>query len=173
MDTGVLSMKPGTQASGHAGTGSSTAPTVAEIMTRRIETVSMDDELRLVREIFEREKFHHLIVVESGRAVGVISDRDLLKHLSPFLGRVSERAQDSDTLRRRAHQVMSRPLVSCGPEASITFAARLMLERKLSCLPVIDGRERCVGIVTLRDVLAWALVWSDQAPDACALPRAA
>ncbi len=148
-------------------------PTIAEIMTRRVVTVSMDDDMRRIRQIFNRESFHHVIVVESGRAVGVISDRDLLKHVSPFLGKVTERAQDADTLHRRAHQVMSRPLISCPPQMSISQVARLMLERRVSCVPVLNADQHCVGIVTLRDVLAWALVRSDPAAGRCELPAAA
>ena len=151
----------------------SAPPTVSEIMTRRVVTVSMDDDMRRVRDIFEREKFHHVIVVESGCAVGVISDRDLLKHVSPFLGRVTERVQDADTLHRRAHQVMTRPLISCSPQMPIAHAARLMLERRVSCMPVVDTDRRCAGIVTIRDVLAWALVRGDPAADRCDLPHAA
>ena len=148
-------------------------PTIAEIMTRRVVTVSMDDDIRRIRQIFDREKFHHVIVVEAGRAVGIISDRDLLKHLSPFLGKITERVQDADTLHRRAHQVMSRPLIACAPQLQIAHAARLMLERRVSCMPVVDTDRRCVGIVTIRDVLAWALVRGDPAADRCDLPLAA
>jgi CBS domain-containing protein len=88
---------------------------VSTIMSRHVAHVSMDDPLRRVRELFEQRRFHHLIVTETGRVVGILSDRDLLTHLSPFLGKVSEREQDAHTLDRRVHQIMSRRLVSCSP----------------------------------------------------------
>ncbi len=133
------------------------AATVGSIMTRHMTTVSMDDTLRRVRDIFESSRFHHLVVVEHKRAVGVISDRDLLKNLSPFIGKISERAQDSFTLNRMVHQIMTRRLVSCVEETTLTEAGRLMNEHKVSCLPVLDGAGACIGIVTVRDIMEWSL----------------
>lgn len=58
--------------------------TVGDPMTRHIVSVSMDDPLQRVRAAFEAYGFHHLLVIENERLVGVISDRDLLRNLSPF-----------------------------------------------------------------------------------------
>lgn len=148
-------------------------PTVAAIMTRRVVTVSMDDSLRRVRDIFDSERFHHLLVVEAGRVVGVLSDRDLLKHLSPFVGKINERQQDVGTLDRRVHQVMSRPLVSGTADMTLGEAGGLMLARGVSCLPILGEAGRCQGIVTLRDLLRWALVESGTTDPVCPLPDAA
>lgn len=129
--------------------------TLADIMTPNVVTVSMDDTLRGIRQIFDRYKFHHVVVVEQGKAVGVISDRDVLKHLSPFVGKLSERTQDVESLQRRAHQIMSRQLVSAPPGTSIGDAITLMIQRDISCLVVTDAGGRCAGIVTSRDMLRW------------------
>ncbi len=45
----------------------------------------MDDPLYLIQRIFQREGFHHLLVVEEDQLVGVISDRDLLPAISPYV----------------------------------------------------------------------------------------
>lgn len=71
---------------------------VSEYMTTRLVTVEMDDTLDTVREIFDNTGFHHLLVVERGEVVGVLSDRDLLRHLSPYVGTASETARDAATL---------------------------------------------------------------------------
>jgi acetoin utilization protein AcuB len=77
-----------------------------------------------------------------------------LKNLSPFVGKaMTERAQDLATLQRRVHQIMTRKLVSTGADASVVRAAELMLEHHISCLPVVNGAGRPVGIVTWRDLL--------------------
>jgi acetoin utilization protein AcuB len=60
--------------------------TVGHIMTADMVTVEMDDTLHAVREIFDNTCFHHLLVVNDRRLLGVIFDRDLLKALSPHLG---------------------------------------------------------------------------------------
>lgn len=131
--------------------------TVGSVMTRHVITVRMDDPLEKVRELFDRHRFHHVIVVDGGVPVGVISDRDLLRNVSPFLGTLAERTQDLTSLRKKAHQVMSRDLCTVRPETTIRDAIDLMVHRRISCLPVLDHRGSCTGIITLRDMMLWAL----------------
>jgi len=55
------------------------------VMTTRLVTVELDDPLEVVKRIFDSVKFHHLLVVDTGKKLcGVISDRDLLRALSPY-----------------------------------------------------------------------------------------
>jgi acetoin utilization protein AcuB len=133
-----------------------TPPSVrlGQIMSPQVVTVSMDDGLRVVRQLFEQHRFHHLLVVEGRRLVGVISDRDLLRHVSPFVGHdLAERTQDVATLNKRAHQIMTRTPISAGPDMTLQEAIGLILEHRISCLPVVDEESHPVGIVTWRDVL--------------------
>jgi acetoin utilization protein AcuB len=132
------------------------APTtpLESLMTRHIVTVAMDDTLRRVRELFDGHQFHHLLVVEGRKLVGVISDRDFLHNISPFVGHdFSERPQDLATLNKRAHQIMSRKLVSARPQTTVVEAIQLILENHISCLPIIDEKGHPIGIVTWRDLL--------------------
>ena len=85
---------------------------IPSVMTRRIVTVQMDDSLAVVREIFEASGFHHLLVVEDEKLVGVLSDRDYLKAISPFIDSISERIRDRATLERKVHQIMSRDVIT-------------------------------------------------------------
>jgi acetoin utilization protein AcuB len=134
---------------------------VGEIMSHHVVTVGLDATLRDVRALFDRFHFHHVLVVDppsaQGAVMGVISDRDLLRHTSPRLGTVNERDEDRRTLERKAHQVMTRDLISVRPETPVDEAGQLMLSRHIHSLPVIDGSGRCVGIVTTSDVLRWCL----------------
>ncbi len=123
-------------------------------MTPDPVTVGMDDDLHRVKELFELYRFHHLLVLAGGNLVGVISDRDLLRASSPFIGRASERPQDLATLNRRVHQIMTRGLVVVPPEMPVAESARLMLGKRVSCLPVVAEPEgTLLGIVTWRDQL--------------------
>ena len=131
-------------------------------MTRPVVWVSMDDTLEVARDLFDRERFHHAIVKDEGRVVGVISDRDLLRNISPFIGNFDERRQDVGSLKRRVHQVMTRRLVSTTPQTPIGEAAEKMMMQRVSCLPVIDSTGACVGIVTLRDILRWSVRAADE-----------
>jgi len=125
---------------------------IASILTGIVVTVEMDDTLYTIREIFEHVKFHHILVVENRKLVGVISDRDLLKSISPFIGTLSERTLDVNTLNRRAHQIMSRKLVTVNKEISIEAAAYKLLEYNVSCLPVISDMGYVEGILTWKDI---------------------
>jgi acetoin utilization protein AcuB len=125
-----------------------------EIMRTRVATIELDDTLEVIRELFEKGHFHHLLVItEKKEVVGVISDRDLLKELSPFLNTISEQERDLATLRKKAHQIMSRRLISASPETTLHQAARLMIDNAISCLPVLEKSKTLVGIVTWKDIL--------------------
>lgn len=149
--------------------------TVQDIMTTPVFTITMDDSLETIQHAFENNKFHHVIVNgDEGECVGVISDRDLLKNLSPFIGKFSERSADTACLKRRAHQIMTRSLVSVRPQTVLRAAARVMLDHRISCMPVVDANKNCVGIITLRDVVRWAIGEMETGSEpGASLPRAA
>jgi acetoin utilization protein AcuB len=127
---------------------------VGEIMARRVVTVEFDDSLATVKEMFDTLGFHHLLVIGSDKKLsGVISDRDLLRAISPYLGTPSETARDSATLKKRAHQIMSRQPITLTPDAKLTDAVNLFLNHRVSCIPVVDQAFKPVGIVSWRDLL--------------------
>ena len=92
---------------------------VETIMTRDVVTLDMDDPLHLIQRIFQREGFHHLLVVEEDQLVGVISDRDLLSAISPYVNTPSEKRRDELTLYKRAHHIMSRRCLLFGARRSL------------------------------------------------------
>jgi acetoin utilization protein AcuB len=125
---------------------------IAEIMTARVVTIEMDDSLEVIRDIFRKVRFHHLLVVDNEKLVGVISDRDVLEAISPYVGTMSETDRDRATLNKCAHQIMSHHPVTIRESCSLQEAAQLMLTRGVSCLPVttVDGVVQ--GVVTWKDV---------------------
>ena len=126
---------------------------IREIMSTRIVTVELGDRLEAVKEIFDSSRFHHLLVVEEGILYGVVSDRDLLRALSPFIDSTGETPRDAATLNKRVHQIMTRKPITLRPEAEIADAVRLFLTNKISCIPIVDDEFKPVGIVSWRDVL--------------------
>jgi len=127
---------------------------LSAVMTTRLVTVEVDDSLEIVKQIFDSVKFHHLLVVDSGKKLcGVISDRDLLRALSPYIGTASENARDTATLKRRVHQIMTRQPVTLPPEATLADAVKVFLEHRVSCIPVVGPGFKAVGILSWRDVL--------------------
>jgi acetoin utilization protein AcuB len=137
--------------------------TIAEIMSPNPITVAMDDSLRSIEELFRSHHFHHVMVVSGRRLSGVISDRDVLRHVSPFAGTLGEQRRDEATLKMHAHQIMSRHPVTVSPQTDVFVAAEQMVEKRISCLPVVDEEQRLVGVVTWKDLLHAVVVAARQA----------
>ncbi len=126
---------------------------ITDVMTKRVVTVDMDDSLKVAKEIFDNVKFHHLLVVQATKLQGVLSDRDLLKAMSPYLGSAAESNRDRSTLDRKIHQLMSRQPVTLTESATLDDAIEVFNTRRFSCIPIIDEQHVPVGIVSWRDVL--------------------
>ena len=116
---------------------------VASIMTRKMIMAEMDDSLFKVRSFFKYAEFHHILVVEDRKLVGVISDRDLL----------DDEGRDTNNSNKRTHQIMSRMLITVDVQTSIEKASNLLLENNISCLPVISSQGVVEGILTWKDIL--------------------
>lgn len=126
---------------------------VSAIMTSPPVTVEMDDSLGMVKDIFEQTRFHHLLVVDSGKLFGVISDRDLFKALSPNIGTAAEGWRDAATLNKRVHQIMSRDPVTLDADAAMHDVIDVFNTHDISCIPIVDTEGRPVGVVSWRDLL--------------------
>ncbi len=127
---------------------------IKDLVNKKVVTVEMDDPLRVVKEIFDNTKFHHLLVVENGVLCGVVSDRDLLKALNPNVGTIRETAQDAAVLNKKVHQIMTRKLITLGLDASFYDALEIFDQHRVSCIPIVDAnREKALGIISWRDIL--------------------
>jgi acetoin utilization protein AcuB len=127
--------------------------TVDAIMSRDVVTVTPDTALMEIRSLLHERGFRHLLVVEPDETLcGVISDRDVLRALSPFLDTYSEEHRDVKTLGQPASEIMRAEPLTVGPDTAIEDAARLLLDNNISALPVVEGAA-LVGIVTTKDLL--------------------
>ncbi|TFW31097.1 CBS domain-containing protein [Duganella callida] len=126
---------------------------VKDIMSKHVVTVGLDDTLALVKEIFDHSKFHHLLALEKGELLGVVSDRDLFKALSPNIGTNVETYKDLATLNKRVHQIMSRKPRILRDDASVDDAIDLFNAEPISCIPILSHDDRLVGILSWRDIL--------------------
>ncbi len=126
---------------------------VEKIMSKTVVTVEMDDSLKMVKDIFDNTHFHHLLVVESEKLFGVISDRDLLKVLNPNIGTASETNRDLAILNKKAHQILTRKPITLSPKSGIYDAIEIFNNHNISCIPVVDEELKPVGIISWRDIL--------------------
>ncbi len=122
---------------------------VSEIMTKAAVIDQPDDTLaEAARKMWEQQT-GSLLVMDGEDLVGIVTERDVLKAAATG-------ASLDDT---RISQVMSKDLVTVGPGTSLREAAKVMADRWIRHLPVLDG-GRLVGILSQRDlagVLAGAL----------------
>ncbi len=127
---------------------------VRDIMPHKLVTISESDRLSTVEDIMTLGHVRHMPVVHAGKLVGVVSERDLLR---ASLSNLSEFGNEE----RRAFlqvveigRVMSTPPVVTALDTSVEDAARVMAERKIGCLPVVDG-DHLLGLITETDVLRY------------------
>ena len=126
---------------------------VSDIMTERPATVRLHSTLREVLNLMEQIGCHHVPVLNTeNHLIGIISDRDCrLAMNSPYIMR--ERWQDEELVNNlSARMIMIPAPIVVPPEANAEDAAKLMLQRRISCLPVMRD-ETLIGIVTRSDIL--------------------
>lgn len=132
--------------------GSSTR--VRDLMTRDVRTLGRNEVLTLADGVMSQEQVRHLVVVDEdeGSVVGVLSQRDLFRGaLARALG-YGEHAQEKLMAQLRVKDVMTPEPVTIGPDAPAREAAQQMTERRIGCLPVVDG-GRLVGILSESDFM--------------------
>lgn len=130
---------------------------VRDVMSTDVITIDPDMPLKEAAVVMSRDGFSGLPVMADDRLVGIITESD-------FVARLAGDADDGlmSLLFRRAQDVpsttvgdaMSADVHTIGPEESVTTAARLMADRGVNRLPVVDSDRRLVGLVTRADVMA-------------------
>jgi CBS domain-containing membrane protein len=128
---------------------------VRDVMSADPTTLKRNDKLTLADDIMRLGRIRHLPVVDDDGQllVGIVSQRDLFRDaLSQALG-YGKHAQRKilDTL--SVKEVMTGDVVTTSPDTPLVEAARLLTERKIGCLPVVENR-RLVGILTEGDFVA-------------------
>lgn len=123
---------------------------VREWMTTDPVTVTPDTTVDDARRLLQIRGVRHLPVVRCGRLIGIVSDRDLVAG-HPTV-RPSGLAESLGAGRPLVCEVMSSPPWTVGADDPLDAAARQLLSRRISALPVVDG-SRLVGVITTTDCL--------------------
>lgn len=114
---------------------------IRDVMTPNPRTVSPEDSIQNAARIMRDEDTGAIPVVENGRPVGVVTDRDI----------VVRAVADGGQLDRPVRDIATTNLVSVSPDMSTREANDLMREHQVRRLPVVEG-ERLVGMVSLGDL---------------------
>jgi len=121
-------------------------------MSKEVITVDANDSMQNAIYILQEQNIKILPVMDGGNLAGIISDRDL-KKASP---------SDATTLdmhellflisKIKVRDLMKKPVYTAKPDDTVEEAAALLLEKKISGLPVVDENNRLVGIITRSDI---------------------
>jgi len=117
--------------------------TVGDVMTREVVTIEPDTSFKACADLMRIHGVSGLPVVSQNRLAGIVTEADLMRRM----------AGDGAVAPRFARDVMTHDVVTIGQSATVAAAARLMTERHVKRLPVVDAGKRVVGIVSRGDVL--------------------
>lgn len=110
-----------------------------DVMQSTVVTVEESDPVHQALERMREHSIHHLPVVQDGRLVGLVSDRDLLKHRDKF--------------ELPVQSIMTRRLLTAKATSSLWTAAQIMVSERINCVLVIDDDQKLIGILTSLDLL--------------------
>lgn len=127
---------------------------VKQVMSSDLRTLKRESSVRLAMKLLVLEDIRHLPVVEDGRVVGIVSERDL----RPLLAGVLEKVERPDDVERRLSQpiskVMTTDVLAVQPETQLADAVEMMVSNRVGALPVVErDTGRLVGILSYVDVL--------------------
>jgi CBS domain-containing protein len=120
---------------------------VKQAMHRNVSWQSPDTRLGAIAHLMAKEDIGAVPLGENDRLVGIVTDRDII---------IRGLANGSNLSDLTARDVMTKGVVYCMEEDNIEEAARLMGEKKIRRLPVLNEKRRLVGMLSLGDVSAAA-----------------
>ncbi len=127
--------------------------TLDKIMSFPVVTVELDDNLKVVKGIFDSARFNHVLVVEHNKLIGIISDRDVYRVISPTFGTPLETHKDVQAMNRLVHTFMTRKPLTLRKTNNMFDAVDLFLSQNISCIPIVNSENQVEGIVTKKDIL--------------------
>jgi len=124
---------------------------VADWMTRQVVTVGPGDSVSHAMHLMKDHRIKHLPVMEGGRLVGVISDRDIKAYCPSKATALDVYEINYLLAKARVSEAMGPRLTTVAPDTPVEEAALQMLEGDIGCLPVLEG-DVLVGIISDRDI---------------------
>ncbi len=127
--------------------------TIRELMSGGLVTVRRETPVLEARDLMAREKIRHLLVTDADRTLaGIITDRDIRLNLPSQATSLSPWEINHLLTKLTVGQVMTRSVITIGPDRSAHDGAQLMLDRKIGALPVVEDGH-LIGIITETDIV--------------------
>jgi CBS domain-containing protein len=126
---------------------------VRDFMRTEVVTLDASDHLDVADGIMRLGRIRHLPVVSGSHVVGIVSERDLLRAAVSSLLQLGRESEQDWLAKVSVRSVMTTKVFTIPPSASLRSAVKIMAEKKIGCLPVVDD-GRLVGLVSESDCLA-------------------
>ena len=127
--------------------------TVRELMSGGLITVRRETPVLEARDLMAKERIRHLLVTDPGGAlVGIVTDRDIRLNLPSKATSLSVWEISYLLTTLTVGEVMTRSVITVGPDRPAREGARLMLDHQIGALPVLDDGH-LVGILTETDIV--------------------
>ncbi|MCU0496539.1 MAG: CBS domain-containing protein [Anaerolineae bacterium] len=136
--------------------------TVKEWMTSPVITVTPDTTLSAAHQLMKDKNVRRLMVVENEKLVGVITKGDVREASPSDATSLSIWELNYLWAQLTVEKVMTRQILKVNSHDPISKVARLMLENKVSGLPVMDENDRLVGVITESDIFRMLVITSEQ-----------
>lgn len=127
--------------------------TVSEIMIKNVITASEDFKLSVLEKMMANKNVGHIFITNLNKLVGIVSDGDIKRRKSHLAGTDVSTSREEQTLDTPAHQIMTRSLITLGPDDEILDAVNLLLSHDIHSIPIVKEGNKLVGIVTGTDLL--------------------
>ena len=127
---------------------------VKEIMVGSPVTLKPEDTLNLANDLISLGRIRHIPVLEDGRLVGLLSERDLIGAAATQIFGLKQKSKSALLKSVLIKDIMKSKIITVTEETKIGEAARLMADKKIGCVPVMD-EGRLVGLVTTTDILRY------------------
>lgn len=124
---------------------------VEDVMSTDVVTLRRNDKLSVADEVMKQERIRHIPILDGdGMLCGVITQRDLFRGIILRSLGYGSRAEQKMLDMLSIKDAMHEDVITATPDMPLAEAARLMLENKIGCLPVVDG-ERLSGLLCEAD----------------------
>jgi len=112
-------------------------------MVEGVITIDADATVMKAVSLMNENEIGCLVVIRRGKAVGIVTERDLLKRVI---------AKSKNPKKTKVREIMTKPLIAGQPDMDLEEATKLMFKMRIKKLPVVEPHGGLLGLITLTDV---------------------